>query len=306
MELLLDDSVPLVFGGNVFGWTADRETSFAVLDHYVSHGGSLVDTADSYSQWVPGNSGGESETILGAWLAERGERDRVRIATKVGQFHRRRGLSGDNIRAAIEDSLERLGRSSVELYYAHFDEEERPIEEIARSFSRLREEGLIDEIGVSNFSVERIAAWLDVAEREGLHAPTVIQKEYSLMERGIEADVVPLARERGLTIMTYYSLARGFLTGKYRDGAACVDSPRAGAAAGVPGRPRSGGLAALDDIAARHGCSVTAVALAWLGTRPQVSGVIASARNTEQRDALIEASRVRLSEADVSRLDAVS
>ncbi|WP_243770121.1 aldo/keto reductase [Amycolatopsis acidicola] len=294
---------PIVLGGNVFGWTAGREESFAVLDAYVAAGGTLIDTADSYSQWAPGNSGGESETILGAWLAERGP---FPVASKVGQSKHRPGLSAENIHAAVRDSLKRLGLPSISLYYAHFDEDGRPIEEIARAFSELREEGLIEEIGVSNLSAERIAAWLDVAERDGLHAPTVLQKEYSLMERGIEADILPLARERGLTVQTYYSLARGFLTGKYRDGAASVDSPRAGVAAGYLDDRGRAVLAALDEISGRHDTTQTAVSLAWLATRPQVSGVISSARDTGQLSGVLAATEVKLSEEDIARLDAAS
>jgi aryl-alcohol dehydrogenase-like predicted oxidoreductase len=295
----------IVLGGNVFGWTADRGASFAVLDAFAAAGGTLVDTADSYSQWAPGNSGGESETIIGAWPG-RPDRPPLALAGKVGQSKRRPGLSEENIRAAIHDSLDRLGRSSFELYYAHFDDPDRPIEEIARSFSQLREDGLAGALGVSNFSAERISAWLDVADQEGLHPPTVIQKEYSLMERGIEKDVIPLARERGLTVMTYYSLARGFLTGKYRDGAAPVDSPRAGVAEGYLDERGRAVLAALDEVAARHATTPVAIALAWLAARPAVSGVIASARDTGQLAGILAATQVRLDEADMGRLDEAS
>ncbi|WP_086678822.1 aldo/keto reductase [Amycolatopsis pretoriensis] len=293
---------PIVLGGNVFGWTADRNASFAVLDAFADAGGTLVDTADSYSQWAPGNSGGESETIIGAWPG----RASLAVAGKVGQAKRRPGLSEENIRAAVRDSLERLGRSRFELFYAHFDDPERPIEEVARAFSRLREDGLTDALGVSNFSVDRISAWLDVAEKEGLHAPVVIQKEYSLMERGIETDVIPLARERGLTVMTYYSLARGFLTGKYRDGADEVDSPRAGVAAGYLDERGRAVLSALDEVAAGHATAPAAIALAWLAARPAVSGVIASARDTGQLAGIMAANRVTLEEADTARLDDAS
>ncbi|NKQ57907.1 aldo/keto reductase [Amycolatopsis sp. K13G38] len=295
---------PLVLGGNVFGWTADRETSFEVLDAFVEAGGTHIDTADSYSQWAPGNEGGESETILGAWLADHGAG--TTIASKVGQSKHRPGLAPDNIRAALADSLRRLGRDSLDLYYAHFDDEDRPIEEIARTFSRVREEGLIGAIGVSNFSADRIAAWLQIAEREGWHAPTVIQKEYSLVERGIEADIVPLAREHGLSVLTYYSLGRGFLTGKYRDDTPVADSPRAGIAAGYLDDRGRAVLAALDDVSARHGTVPAAIALAWLATRPQVGGVIASGRNTAQLSDILAAARVRLSADDVALLDQAS
>lgn len=300
---------PIVLGGNVFGWTANRDDSFAVLDAYHAAGGTLIDTADSYSQWAAGNSGGESETIIGAWLADRTNgagQPGIAIATKVGQATRRKGLAEANIHAAVRDSLDRLGRSSLDVYYAHFDEQGRPIEEIARAFSQLREDGLIAEIGVSNFSAERITAWLDVADRDGLHPPTVIQKEYSLVERGIEADILPLAMARGLTVTTYYSLARGFLTGKYRDGAADVVSPRASVAAGYLDERGRAVLAALDEVAARHHTAPATIALAWLAVRPAVSGVIASARTTEQLADVLAASTVRLTEDDIARLDTAS
>ncbi|MHA6630269.1 aldo/keto reductase [Pseudonocardia sichuanensis] len=305
MQFAMNRSVSLVLGGNVFGWTADRDASFQVLDAYLDHGGALVDTADSYSQWAPGNRGGESERILGEWIAARPEPTPLVIASKVGQSHRRPGLSAENIRAAVHDSLERLGASSLGLYFAHFDEDGRPIEEIARAFSELRAEGLVEEIGVSNLGVERISGWLDVAAREGLYGPTVIQKEYSLVERGIEVDVLPLAQQHGLTVQTYYSLARGFLAGKYRDGTV-VDSPRAQVAAGYLDDRGRAVLAELDAVAARHDASVSAVSLAWLATRPTVGGVIASARTLEQLAGLVEATRLTLDPEDVSRLDEVS
>lgn len=302
---------PIVLGGNVFGWTANRDDSVAVLNAYRDAGGTQIDTADSYSQWAPGNNGGESEAIIGAWLAEciqdtAADRPAIGIASKVGQSQRRQGMAEANIHAAVRDSLNRLGLRSLDLYYAHFDEEHRPIEEIARAFSQLCEDGLVAEVGVSNFSAERITAWLDVAERDGLHPPTVIQKEYSLVERGIEADIVPLAEARGVTITTYYSLARGFLTGKYRDGAADVDSPRASVAAGYLDECGHAVLAALDTVAARHETTPKAIAVAWLAARSVVSGVIASARNVEQLTDLLAAGKVRLDPTDVARLDAAS
>jgi aryl-alcohol dehydrogenase-like predicted oxidoreductase len=297
---------PIVLGGNVFGWTAGRDDSFAVLDTYLAAGGTQLDTADSYSQWAPGNSGGESETMIGAWLAGRTDPPALAIASKVGQATARKGLAEANIHAAARDSLHRLGRSTLDLYYAHFDEDGRPIEEIARAFSRLLDEGLIKAIGVSNFSAERITAWLDVAQRDGLHPPTVIQKQYSLVERGIEADIVPLAQARGLTITTYYSLARGFLTGKYRDGAPPVDSPRASIAAGYLDDRGRAVLTALDEVAARHQTAPAAIALAWLATRPAVSGVIASARTTGQLTDVLAAGTVRLTDKDIAQLDAAS
>lgn len=306
MEFATNRSVSLVLGGNVFGWTADRDASFEVLDAYQAHGGTLIDTSDSYSQWAPGNDGGESETILGEWLASRPAEGRPALASKVGQSHHRPGLSAASIEAALEDTLGRLGVPAVDLYYAHFDEDGRSVEEIARAFSGLRAAGMIGGIGVSNLSPARIAEWLAVAEREGLHGPTVIQKEYSLMERGIETDAVPLAERHGMTVQTYYSLARGFLTGKYRDGAAAVDSPRAGVASGYLDERGRAVLGVLDEVASRHGATPAAVSLAWLASRPGIGGVVASARTPAQFSGLVEATRLELRADDVDELERVS
>jgi aryl-alcohol dehydrogenase-like predicted oxidoreductase len=297
---------PLSLGGNVFGWTAGKQTSFDVLDGYVAAGGDFIDTADSYSAWVPGNHGGESETIIGEWLSRRsGSRDDVVIATKVSRHPEFLGLGPDNVRRAARASLERLRTDRIDLYYAHFDDDAVPLEDIARVFSELVDEGLVRAIGVSNFSADRIAEWLRLAKQEGLHAPVAVQPHYNLVERGIEADVLPLAREAGLAVVPYYALASGFLTGKYRDGST-PDSPRAsGAAQYLDARGRRV-LAALDAAAAAHDAEVATVALAWLRSQDGVAAPIASARVMEQLPALVASATLELTAEELSALDTAS
>ncbi|NQX13186.1 aldo/keto reductase [Microbacteriaceae bacterium VKM Ac-2855] len=296
---------PLSLGGNVFGWTADRETSFAVLDAYVAGGGNFIDTADVYSAWVPGNSGGESETIIGAWIAQRGRSDDLVIATKVSQHPEFSGLSADNVHAAAQASLARLGVDSIDLYYAHFDSADVPLAETVEAFSKLVDAGTIRAIGVSNFSAARIQEWLDIAEKGGFHKPVALQPQYNLVERGIEADVLPLAVDAGLSVVPYYALASGFLTGKYRDGSENT-SPRAeGAAKYLDDRGRAV-LAALDEIAAAHDAEVATVALAWLRSQPGVAAPIASARTVEQLPALLASATLELSSDELERLSAAS
>ncbi|MCJ1702940.1 MULTISPECIES: aldo/keto reductase [unclassified Rathayibacter] len=297
---------PLSLGGNVFGWTAGKQTSFDVLDGYVAAGGDFIDTADSYSAWVPGNHGGESETIIGEWLSRRsGSRDDVVIATKVSRHPEFLGLAPDNVRKAARASLQRLRTDRIDLYYAHFDDDAVPLEDIARVFSELVDEGLVRAIGVSNFSADRIAEWLRLAKEEGLHAPVAVQPHYNLVERGIEADVLPLAREAGLAVVPYYALASGFLTGKYRDGST-PDSPRAsGAAQYLDARGRRV-LAALDAAAAAHDAEVATVALAWLRSQDGVAAPIASARVMEQLPALVASATLELTAEELAALDTAS
>lgn len=295
---------PLNLGGNVFGWTADEETSFAVLDAYRAAGGNFIDTADVYSAWGEGNTGGESETILGRWLAARGGDDVV-IATKVGSWGELSGLAADTVRRAVDGSRERLGVDSVDLYYAHRDEESRPIEEIARTFSALVDDGSIRTIGASNISAARLTGWLDVAAAEGLHAPVAVQPHYNLLTRDIEADLLPVTRAAGLAVLPYYALASGFLTGKYRDGVT-VDSARARE---VSDRLDDRGrrvLAALDEVAAEAGVEQTTVALAWLRQQDGVTAPIASARTPEQLSALLASMTLELSADQLDRLGAAS
>ncbi|WP_040684497.1 aldo/keto reductase [Nocardiopsis halotolerans] len=294
---------PLCLGGNVFGWTADEHTSFRILDAYTAAGGNFVDTADSYSAWVEGNQGGESETVIGRWLASRGRPSDMVIATKVSQHPDFRGLSASNVRAAAKASLERLGGETIDLYYAHFDDPDTPLAESAEAFSQLVEEGVVRHVGLSNHSPGRIRAWLDVCEERGLHAPVCVQPLYNLVERGIEDDLVPLARERGLALLPYFGLARGFLTGKYRPGSAEVDSPRAGKARAYLDAPRGRRvLDALDAVADRDGVSQAAVALSWLVDRPSVVSVLASARDPEQLADLLPVNHLRLDEESAALL----
>ncbi|GAB2500100.1 aldo/keto reductase [Nocardiopsis aegyptia] len=298
---------PLCLGGNVFGWTADEDTSFRVLDAYRDAGGTFVDTADSYSAWAEGHTGGESETVIGAWLASRGRPDDLVVATKVSQHPEFPGLSADNVRAAAHASLKRLGVDAIDLYYAHFDDPRTPVAESAGAFSALVDEGKVRAIGLSNHSPERITEWLDVCRDRGLHAPVCVQPQYNLMERAIEADLVPLARERGLALLPYFGLARGFLTGKYRPGGGDVDSPRAGRARAYLERPEGPRvLAALDAIAAERDAAPATIALAWLVDRPGVASVLASARDLDQWSALLPVGELRLTDQEKARLDEAS
>ena len=300
------DFGPVMLGGNVFGWTADREEGFRVLDAFVDGGGRSIDTADVYVAWIPGNSGGESETIIGEWLASRKRRDDVVIATKVGSLASRKGLSAANIEAAAEDSLRRLQTDRIDLYFAHRDDEETPQEEALAAFDRLVQAGKVREIGASNFAADRLRSAAAIAASEGLTPFTVAQDEWSLVERAAEIDLVPTLDELGIAEVPYSSLASGFLTGKYRPGAT-NDSVRAGKAGAYLENPRNVDLlAALDDVAADHGTSVTAVALAWLAAQRTVAAPIASARTVDQVADLLAAGRVQLTPQDVEQLSAAT
>jgi aryl-alcohol dehydrogenase-like predicted oxidoreductase len=272
----------LCLGGNVFGWTADRDTSFAVLDAYVAAGGNFVDTADSYFWRAPGNSGGESETIIGEWMASRGNRDAVVVATKVGSWPQRKGLSAKNIAEAVDDSLRRLRTDYIDLYYAHRDDPDTAQEETADAFDALVRAGKVRAIGASNFTAERLRSALEISARDGLASYVALQPHYNLMEREeYENAIAPLVSSEGLACMPYYALAKGFLTGKYRPDTH-VDSERAeGALAYLDDRGRAV-LAVLDEIAVGHRVPVAAAALAWLADQPTVTAPIASARTPEQ------------------------
>ncbi|MGY5631069.1 MULTISPECIES: aldo/keto reductase [Streptomyces] len=298
---------PLALGGNVFGWTADQDTSFAVLDAYTAAGGNFIDTADSYSAWADGNSGGESETVLGKWLAARGNRDDVVLATKVSQHPEYPGLSAANIKAAADASLRRLGTDHIDLYYTHFDKPEVPVEEIVGALDELVRAGKVRHIAASNISAERLAASLDFSDREGLARYVAIQPHYNLVSRDTyEGGLRDLAERAGLAAVPYYALAAGFLTGKYRPGAT-VDSPRAGGAARHLETERGRRvLAALDEIAGAHDAPVATVALAWLAAQPTVAAPIASARTVEQLPALLGVAELTLSEEEVRRLTQAS
>ncbi|MGW4551705.1 aldo/keto reductase [Streptomyces violaceorubidus] len=298
---------PLALGGNVFGWTADRDRSFAVLDAYTAAGGNFVDTADVYSAWVDGNSGGESETVLGQWLASRGNRDDVVLATKVSQHPQYPGLSAANIKAAADASLRRLGTDHIDLYYTHFDQPEVPVEEIIGALDELVKAGKVRHIAASNISAERLAASLEFSDREGLARYVALQPHYNLVSRDTyEGELLDLAERSGLAAVPYYALASGFLTGKYRPGTS-VDSPRAGGAAKHLETERGRRvLAALDEIAEAHDAPVATVALAWLAARPTVAAPIASARTVEQLPALLGVAELRLTEDEVGRLTRAS
>jgi aryl-alcohol dehydrogenase-like predicted oxidoreductase len=302
------DVSEICLGGNVFGWTADRDASFAVLDAFLAGGGNFIDTADSYSAFAPGNSGGESEIILGEWLAARpGARERVVLATKVGKHPQLMGLSPANIRAAAEASLARLATDRIDLYYAHSDDPGTPIEDSLAAFDALIEEGKVRHVAASNYSAPRLAEALAIAERESLPRYVALQPQYSLVERGAyEGELMDLCEREGLACIPYWGLARGFLTGKYRPGGPDVDSPRAAGAAAYLNERGIAVLEALDAVAAAHDSEVASVALAWLLAQPTVLAPIASARNVEQLDSLLAVSSLELSPQEIARVAAAS
>ena len=298
---------PLSLGGNVFGWTADRDASFAVLDAFVAGGGDFIDTADGYSAWVEGNSGGESETIIGEWLASRRPEGLV-VATKVSEHPQFRGLSAANVRRAAEASLDRLGVDAIDLYYAHFDDETVPLEETVAAFGQLVEDGLVRNIAVSNYSADRIRAWIEIARSTGVALPVAVQPHYNLVHRNeVEETIVPVATEFGLSLIPYYALASGFLTGKYRStDATGQSSPRASGAAKYATEHGLRIIDALEEIGGAHGASIAATALAWLRAQPAVVAPIASARTAEQVEDLLVGGRLELAADEVERLRSVS
>lgn len=298
---------PLALGGNVFGWTADEAASFAVLDAYTAAGGNFVDTADSYSSWIPGNEGGESETLIGAWLKSRGRRDDVVVATKIGGHPAYKGLSPDNVKKAAEASLRRLGTDHIDLYYTHFDDESVPVEDIVTALDELVKAGHVREIAASNISPERLKASLDFSEREGLARYVALQPHYNLVSRDTyEGALLDTAADAGLAAVPYFALASGFLTGKYRPGTE-VESARAGSAAAHLETERGREvLAALDAVAREQEAEIATVALAWLAARPTVVAPIASARTVEQLPALLAVADLRLTDDQMARLTEAS
>jgi aryl-alcohol dehydrogenase-like predicted oxidoreductase len=294
----------ICLGGNVFGWTADRDASFAVLDAFLAGGGNFIDSADSYSAFVPGNSGGESETVIGEWLAAHpGAREQVVIATKVGKHPDFMGLAPENIRAAADASLARLGTDRIDLYYAHEDDPNTPIEDTLAAFAALIEAGKVRHVAASNYSAPRLAGALKIAEREGLPRYVALQPQYSLVERGAyEGALMELCEREGLACIPYWGLARGFLTGKYRPGGPDVDSPRAAGATAYLNERGIAVLEALDEAAVAHNAEVATVALAWLLAQPTVLAPIASARNVEQLAPLLAVPGLELSTDELQRL----
>ncbi|MQY16867.1 Aldo-keto reductase IolS [Streptomyces sp. RB5] len=301
---------PLSLGGNVFGWTADARETFAVLDAYTAAGGNFVDTADSYSAWIPGHEGGESETLIGEWLTAGGpaRRESTVIATKVARHPRRQGLSGANIKAAADDSLRRLRTDYIDLYYTHFDDESVEVSEIIAALDDLVRAGKVREIAVSNISPERLTASLAFSEAEGLARYVALQPHYNLVSRDTyEGDRARIAAEAGLAVVPYYGLAAGFLTGKYRENGPEVASARAaGAAKHLETSRGRRCLAALDKVSASHGVEPATVALAWLLTRPLIAAPIASARTTDQLPALLASVDLTLTPEDLTLLDDAS
>jgi aryl-alcohol dehydrogenase-like predicted oxidoreductase len=298
------DVSEICLGGNVFGWTADRDSAFAVLDAFLAGGGNFIDTADSYSAFAPGNCGGESETIIGEWLAARpGARERVVLATKVGKLPHFMGLSPENIRAAAEASLARLGTDRIDLYYAHSDDPDTPIEDSLAAFAALIAEGKVRHVAASNYGAARLAEALAIAERESLPRYVALQPQYSLVERDVyEGELMELCEREGLACIPYWGLARGFLTGKYRPGGPDVDSPRAAGAAAHLNERGIAVLETLDTVAAAHDAEVATVALSWLLAQPTVLSPIASARNVEQLEPLLAVPGLRLSADELERL----
>jgi|SRR5579871_1103112 len=299
----------LVLGGNVFGWTADRKTSFAVLDRFVAAGLNAIDTADVYSAWVPGNSGGESETIMGEWMKARGNRSRVIVITKVGSpmGPGKEGLKAAYIEEAVEASLRRLQTDVIDLYLSHWPDMATPFEETLGAYQRLIEKGKIRWCGASNLTADLLRAALATAKAKGLPRYEVLQPEYNLADRqGFESGLAELCSREEIGVITYFSLAKGFLSGKYRGEKDLAGSSRAD---GVKAYLNPRGfqiLDALDKVAASHKAKPAEVALAWVMARPGVTAPIASATSVEQTDSLIRATELSLTKADMAALNKAS
>ncbi|MEA2151711.1 MAG: hypothetical protein QOD69_3541 [Solirubrobacteraceae bacterium] len=294
------DVFPICLGGNVFGWTADEPQSRAVLDAYLGAGGNFIDTANSYLV-----EHGASETIIGRWIADRGNRDEIVLATKVGGGRGPvRNLRAETIEREARASLERLQTDRIDLYYAHFDDEETPLEESLRAFDALVRAGTVRHLGASNYTPQRLAAALELQREHGLAEFTVLQPHYNLVERDFERTLLPVADAWDLAVLPYFALAKGFLTGKYRPGGGAVASERAESARAYLDDGGAAVLAALDEVAAAHETTVAAVALAWLLAHPRVVAAIASARTTEQLEQILPAATLALTAAEVDRLSA--
>jgi aryl-alcohol dehydrogenase-like predicted oxidoreductase len=278
---------PLCLGGNVFGWSADEEQSFAVLNAYTEHDGNFIDTADVYSEWKNGNLGHDSERILGKWLKNRGNRAEIVIATKVAKLSTRPGLSAGNIVAAVEDSLRALQSDYIDIYYAHEDDKTVPLKETLRAFDTLVKSGKVRYIAASNYSGERLAEALEISKSEGLAQYIALQNWYNLLQRKeFEEDAAPVVLQEGISGIPFFGLARGFLSGKYRPGTT-VDSVRA---SGVTDYENERGYRVVDkleEIAKAHGTSIPSVALGWLAAQPGIATPIASARTVEQLNEIV-------------------
>lgn len=292
---------PFVLGGNVFGMTAGRDASFAVLDRFVERGGGMIDTADVYSAWVPGHKGGESETMMGAWLKESGARDRVLIASKVGMMPG--GLKPERIRDAVQGSLDRLGVETIDLYFAHKDDTDVPLDEVLGAFGELVDAGTVRAIGASNYTADRLAEALRVADEMGLPRFTVMQPELNLLDRAqYEGALQTLCIDEGLGVVTYFSLASGYLSGKYRGADDLGKSPR-----GARVQPYMEGrgpamLAVMEGIAAETGATLSQIALAWVAAQPGVTAPIASATSTAQLDEIMASETLVLTDEQLAAL----
>jgi aryl-alcohol dehydrogenase-like predicted oxidoreductase len=303
------DIAPLVLGGNVFGWTADEKTSFDILDRFVDAGLNTVDTADSYSRWVPGNKGGESETIIGKWMKSRGNREKVVIVTKVGSDmgQGKKDLSAAYIAKAAEDSLKRLQVDEIDLYLSHWPDDTVPYDETLGAYEKLMKAGKVRNIGCSNLDAGRLEAALKVASQKKLPRYEVLQPEYNLYDRSsFDGQLRDLCMKEEIGVITYFSLAKGFLSGKYRSEADLGKSPRGDGIAKYLDSRGKRILAALDAVSARHNAKQAEVALAWIIARPGVTAPISSATTIEQVDSLIRAARLQLTAADIKELDQAS
>ncbi len=300
---------PLAFGGNVFGWTADEATSFSLLDKFVASGLNLIDTADVYSRWVDGHGGGESETIIGKWLKRSGKRDQVVLATKVGMDmgDGKKGLRREYIVRALEDSLRRLQTDYVDLYQSHTDDADTPQEETLATYADLVRQGKVRVIGASNFSVERLAQARAVSQQHDYPLYQTLQPEYNLYDRAdFETTLEPFCLEHGIGVINYYSLASGFLSGKYRSEKDLGSSVRGGKVKNYLNPRGLRILAALDQVAERYASTPASVALAWLIARPSITAPIASATTLTQLDALVAATRLHLDAQAIAELDQAS
>lgn len=300
---------PLAFGGNVFGWTADEPTSFKLLDGFIDAGFNLIDTADVYSRWVPGHQGGESETILGNWLKSRGHRDKVIVATKVASDmgQGKVDLSPNWIFEEVENSLRRLQTDYIDLYQSHRDDQATPQEETLQAYAKLIEQGKVRAIGASNFTAARLREALDLSKNKGLPRYESLQPEYNLCDRaGYEAELEPLCVKEGLSVISYFSLASGFLTGKYRSEADLAGSKRGQFVKKYLSDRGFRILAALDEVAKESNAKPGQIAIAWLLARPSITAPIASATNLDQLQELIAATKLNLGKDAIERLNQAS
>jgi aryl-alcohol dehydrogenase-like predicted oxidoreductase len=298
--------IPLVLGANSFGWTTDRVASFAVLDAFAARGGAAIDTADGYSYWAPGNVGGESERIIGEWIASRGNRDEMVVATKVSRHPQFAGLSARNVAAAARASLDRMHVDVIDLYFAHFDDPAVPLSETVAAFDLLVTEGLVREVGLSNYTTERVEAWIGVARAGGHRLPVALQPHYNLVHREPESDLLPAARAAGLAVIPYFGLASGFLTGRYRTVEAARASHRARF---LEPYLTDRGFAVVDrvtDIATARGVTPAVVALAWLREQAGVLAPIASASSLDQLNEMLDGATFELGDSDHAALSAAS